>query len=239
MAQELETPPSGFRRAAVVWIVIGCAAYGYTLGMGRGALMGFYVAIKLPLLIFLTLSINAILNGILAQVLGSGLSFRQTWAAILRSFALFALIVGSLSPVAAYFTMNAVGHGDAGKAHAMLLLVHVVVMASAGIVANLQLLNGLRLLLPAGIALQVLFAWLLGNLFVGAQFSYLLRPFFGQPKLEIEFLRPDAFTGNFYSAVWNMSRNFLGTSGVMIAIAFGLFIFLLCLRKHSNPNPTL
>ncbi len=240
MAQALETPPGGFRRASVVWIVLGCAAYGYTLGMGRGPLMGCYVAIKLPLLIFLTLTINAILNGILAQVLGSGLSFRQTWSAILRSFALFALIVGSLSPVAAYFTLSATGHGDAGRAHAVVLLVHVLVMATAGIVANLQLLNGLRLLLrEGGVALQVLFAWLLGNLFVGAQFSYLLRPFFGQPNLEIQFLRPDAFAGNFYSTVWIMSRSFLGTSGVLMALAGGLLIFLLCLRKYANQNPNL
>lgn len=201
--------------------------------------MGLYVALKLPLLVFLTLTVNALLNGMLAQVLGSGFSFRQTWAAILRSFAIFSLMVGSISPVVAYFTWQAAFQGDAGKAHAVLLLLHVLVMATAGIVANLRLLNGLRLLLTEGaVAVQVLVAWLLGNLFVGAQFSYLLRPFFGQPNLKIEFIRPDAFTGNFYSTVWIMSRHLVGSTGVFFVLAIGLLIFLLCIRKQNNTNHT-
>lgn len=240
LAEQLASPPTGTGRASIVWIVLGCAAYGYTLGMVRAPLMGCYVAVKLPLLVFLTLTINALLNGILAQVLGSGFSFRQTWSAILRSFALFALIVGAISPVVAYFTWQAAFHSDPVKAHAVLLLLHVLVIATAGIVANLRLFHGLRLLLPEGsVAVQVMVAWLLGNLFVGAQLSYLLRPFFGQPNLKIEFLRPDALTGNFYTTVWIMSRQLVGTAGVLAVLLVGFVILLLCLRKQTTTKPTL
>ena len=237
MALHLEHPAVGSRLVSVLVIVVGCAAYGFTLGMGRASLMGVYVAIKLPLLILLTLTVNALLNGILAQVLGSGLSFRQTWSAILHSFALFSLLVGSLSPIAAYFTMNADFQTKASQSHAIMLLLHVGVIATAGIVANLRLFSALRLLLPHGqIARNVLLAWLLGNLFVGAQFSYLLRPFFGQPSLEIEFLRPDALVGNFYNTVWIMSRHFLGAKGVVILLLAGLLILSLCIGKQTKPN---
>lgn len=40
--------------------------------------MALYVGIKMPLLIFLTLTVNWLLKGLLALLLGSGLSFRQT-----------------------------------------------------------------------------------------------------------------------------------------------------------------
>lgn len=237
MARQLESPAVGSRRLSVLMIIVGCSAYGFTLGMGRAPLMGVYVALKLPLLILLTLTINALLNGILAQVLGSGLSFRQTWSAILHSFALFSLIVGSLSPIAAYFTLNADFQTKASQSHAIVLLLHVAVIATAGIVANLRLFSALRILLPHGeIARNVLLAWLLGNLFVGAQFSYLLRPFFGQPSLKIEFLRPDALVGNFYNTLWIMSRQFIGTVGVYSVLLTGFLILLICIRKQTKPT---
>ena len=51
------------------------------------------------------------------------------------------------------------------------------------------------------------FAWLAGNLFVGAQLSWNLRPFFVFPGLEVEFLRPDPFGGSFYEAVLRALHN--------------------------------
>lgn len=241
VARQLEAPVRGVSRFFILVIILGCASYGFTLGMGRATLMGWYVAVKLPLLIFLTLTVNALLNGILAQVLGSDLSFRQTGQAILRSFAIFAIMVGSISPVTAYLTLNTdvstAGNPGASNSYSILLLLHVAIMATAGIVANFRLFAALRLLLPnPQIARNVLLAWLLGNLFVGAQFSYLLRPFFGQPKLEIQFLRPDAFVGNFYDTVWKLSRHLIGAGGVCTVIIFALIIFLLCLKKQSKPN---
>jgi hypothetical protein len=50
-------------------------------------------------------------------------------------------------------------------------------------------------------------AWLIGNLFVGAQISWILRPYFVSPGLEVEFLRVDPFDGNFYEAVLHAIRN--------------------------------
>ena len=57
-------------------ILIGAGLYGATLGLWRGTLQAFYTAIKFPLVILLTCVGNGAINGMLAQILGSGLSFR-------------------------------------------------------------------------------------------------------------------------------------------------------------------
>src|ERR1044071_8811164 len=69
-------------------ILIGSGLYGATLGLWRAPLQSLYTAIKFPLVIFLTCLGNGAINGMLAQILGSGLSFRQTAVAILMSFAI-------------------------------------------------------------------------------------------------------------------------------------------------------
>ena len=88
-------------------ILIGSGVYGFTLGIWRAPLQSFYTAIKFPLLIFLTCAGNAVVNGMLAQILGSGLSFRQTSLAILMSFAIAAIILGGLSPITLFISVNA------------------------------------------------------------------------------------------------------------------------------------
>src|SRR5262249_28732816 len=74
-------------------ILIGAGLYGATLGLWRGPLQAFYTAIKFPLVIFLTCVGNGAINGMLAQILGSKLSFGQTAVAILMSFAIAAIIL--------------------------------------------------------------------------------------------------------------------------------------------------
>ena len=94
--------------------------------------------------------------------------------------------------------------GAAGAStYNFILLAHVSVIALAGTVGNLRLY---QLLLQIGgsraVARRVLVAWLGGNLFLGSQLSWILRPFIGLPSLPVEFLRPNAFHGNFYENVF-------------------------------------
>ena len=72
-----------------------------------------------------------------------------------------------------------------------------------GIVANLRLVQLLRRLSAnTASAHRVLFAWLAGNFFFGSQLTWILRPFIGSPGLPVEFLRKEAFHGNFYETVF-------------------------------------
>ncbi len=221
----------------IVGIVAGCGLYGFAIGLGRAPLMAVYVAVKMPLLIFFTLGVNGLINGMFGSLLGSGMSFRQTMQACLMSFALFALIVGSLAPVMIGMALDRPADGTPELAgwYRMFLLTNTVVIAFAGIIANHKLLrlieafSGSR---PA--AIRTLVAWLAGNLFVGAQLSYNLRPFFGNPDLPVQFLRPDPFDGTFYEAVWGMT--FARMSGDDWNRALQPFLFLilafLYLRKR-------
>src|SRR4051794_24486456 len=146
-------------------IVVGCTLYGGTVGIWRAPLQACYTALKIPLLIFLTCGANALLNGILAQLLGSGLSFKRTATAILASFAIAATILGSLSPVTLFVWWNAppLESSHAVLGHSVMLLTHVLVIACAGVVANHHLLAILAAQIrDAAVARRVLFSWLAG-----------------------------------------------------------------------------
>jgi hypothetical protein len=191
-------------------ILIGSALYGSTLGIWRAPLQSFYTAIKFPLLIFLTCAANGVVNGMLAQLLGSGLTFRQTSLAILMSFAIAAIILAGLSPITLFIWCNAPPLGSANEilGHSTMLLSHVCAIAFAGVMANQRLLGLLRKIGGSNTtARAVLSAWLAGNFFLGAQLAWNLRPFIGSPTLPVQFLREDPLRGNFYEAVWRAFRH--------------------------------
>lgn len=190
-----------------VTILIGSGCYGLGLGWPRAPMMGFFVSVKMSLLIFATLLANGLINGMLGMLLGSGMTFRQTLLACMLSFALFSLIVGSLSPLVLAMAMDAPATNAPGVSewYRVFLLSNTGLIAFAGIIANHRLLGLIQSFSGSvRVGWQTLTAWLAGNLFVGAQLSYNLRPFFGNPELPVEFVRPDPFGGTFYEAVWSM-----------------------------------
>jgi hypothetical protein len=189
----------------LVAILLGAGAYGAAIGGWRSPLQGAYTAAKLPLILLLTTLGNALLNGLLAPLLGLNLSLRQTTLAILLSFTSLAVILAAFSPLVFFAVWNLPpmsAEAARGTAYALIQLSQVVVIAFAGIVANVRLLQLLRHLSGSrAIATRVLVAWLAGNLLLGTQLTWMLRPFFGAPALPVEFLRHDALRGNFFEAV--------------------------------------
>ena len=189
-------------------IVAGTGAYGAAMGFWRAPLQGVFVAIKLPLIILLTTVGNSLLNAMLAPLLGLNITFRQSFASILMSFMIASVILGSFSPLAAFIVWNAppltTDLKTSGLTYSVIQLTHVAVIAFAGTVANLRLAQLLSQLSGStAVARRVLIAWLAGNLFLGSQVSWLLRPFIGAPGLPVEFLRTEAFKGNFYESVFH------------------------------------
>jgi hypothetical protein len=185
-------------------IMAGCGLYGVSVGMWRSPLQSVYTGLKFPLLIFLTCAGNGLLNGLLGQLMGTGLSFRQTAMVILLSFTLAAMILGACAPLAFFVLLSApaLESAQSGTGHSVILLFHVFVIAYAGVVANHRLLQLLEHLSASRrAALSTLFAWLAGNLLLGAQLSWILRPFIGTPGLPVELLRDHPLRGNFFEAV--------------------------------------
>lgn len=175
--------------------------------------MAAYVGIKFPLVIFATLLLNGLINGMLAMALGSGISFRQSLQFLLAGFALMSLILLSLSPVALFILFHASGPTDQGASqwHSIILLSHTLMIAYAGVISHYSLLGQVRdfATTPAH-GTRTFFAWLAGNLFVGAQISWVMRPFFGSPGLEVQFLRDEPLNGSFYDSVWRSLSLLLG-----------------------------
>src|SRR6266581_4901839 len=164
------------RRLAVCLavIVVGAGLYGAAMGYWRAPQQAFYVAIKFPLIILLTTFGNALLNAMLAPLLGLNIGLRQSFLAILMSFTIASAVLGSFSPLTAFLVWNAPPLSAAStiprETYSAIQLTHVSIIAFAGIVANLRLVQLLGQLAASGtIARRVLVAWLSGNLFFGSQ----------------------------------------------------------------------
>jgi len=192
------------------WILVCCtiifcgsALYGGAVGFWRAPSQALYTALKMPLLIFLTAGDNALLNGLLAQVLGTGLSFRHSTIVILLSFTLASMILGALSPIVLFLLLNAppLGSSRHTLGHGITLLSDVAFVAYAGIVANWRLFRFLqRICATSRAGISVFWSWLTVNLLLGSQLSWILRPFIGTPGLPVQFLRDDPFRGNFFDS---------------------------------------
>jgi hypothetical protein len=195
-------------------ILIGAGLYGAAMGFWRAPFQALYVAIKFPLIILLTTLGNALLNAMLAPLMGLNITLRQSFMAILMSFTVTAAILGSFSPLVAFLVWNepALSPDAALSAgpYSFMILTHVAIIAFAGIVGNLRLVQLLREWSGSvSTARRVFWAWLVCNLLLGSQLSWLLRPFIGSPALRVEFLRQHAFEGNFFEAVFRSLRHLL------------------------------
>jgi hypothetical protein len=207
------------RDSRLVWfcvfaVVLGAAPCGAVMGSWWAPLQSLYAAIKLPLLILVTSLGNGLLNGMLAPLLGLNLSFRQSLTAVLVSFAYAALVLGGLCPVALFLVWNTPPLGPdtrmSSPGYALLQLTLVVFIAVAGVVGNVRLLPLLRQV--AGrrtTARNVLFAWLGGNLLLGSQVCWVLRPFIWDPGQPVAFLCRQPLRGSFYETVFDALRRLL------------------------------
>jgi hypothetical protein len=162
----------------------------------------------------LTTTGNALLNAMLAPLLGLRISLQQSFSAILLSFTIAAALLGSFSPLVFFLVWNcspmsqasSVGHLN----YNLILLLHVGIIAVAGCTANLRLASLLgELSGDIRIARRVILVWLAGNFFLGSQVSWILRPFIGSPDLAVQFLRDDALRGNFYETVFSSAVHVL------------------------------
>lgn len=191
----------------IAMIAVGGAAYGAAVGAWNDTRLAVFVAIKLPLLLLLTALVNAFLNALWARRFGLDLSFAQSLRSVLLAFGLAAIVLGSLAPIVLFLGLavpgpeaidGRLGHNVLGLAHVVFIGwtgVHVVKRQIAWLATRAQAVTSSKF---------VVIAWLLVNLFVGAQISWNLRPWFGTPGMSVEFLRPEPFDGNFYESLYKM-----------------------------------
>ena len=226
---------------AILTIILGAGCYGYTVGLWRGTEMAFYVALKTPLLLFCTLLVTGLLNGMLGLLLGTNIGFRQSLLCQLLAFSLASLVLASLAPVTFFLALEApsADSPQASTSHSFYLLTHTAIIGLGGFLAVIRLFGLICTLTPHLRAARItLLSWLAANAFVGSQLSYLMRPFFGSPHLKIEFLRPDAFNGTFYEAVWNALNRLLPVELTVFFLFITTIIVIKILSKILKKQPT-
>jgi hypothetical protein len=198
----------------VVAVVIGAGLYGAAMGSWREPLQSLYTGIKLPLAILLTTLGNGLLNGMLAPLLGLNVTLRQSLVLVLFGFAITALILGGLSPVALFLVWNTPPLNTATQLSSpeygllqLSLAIFIAVAGTAGCLRMWPLLcewaGDIR------IGRRVLSAWLATNLFLGSQICWVLRPFIWDPAGPPRFIGQEYLRGSFFETVFEAARRLI------------------------------
>lgn len=197
------TPRTTLRQIFV--IVVGAGAFGAAMGSWRAPEQAAWSAMKLPFVFLATAAGNALINGMLAPLLGINLRLRESFGAVLTSFTLAAVILGGFSPVMVFLVCNLPdplpGVELSQLASSVMLLSLVGGIAFAGVVANVRLLQLLRKLGGTAAAWRILWAWLAVNFLLGSQISWICRPFVGRATAPVVFLTEHPLESNFFEGV--------------------------------------
>ena len=242
---------NGERLGGIAWssllaIAIGTGAYGFAFGLWRGLAQALFSAVKLPALIILVAAGTLLLSGMLASVLRARLTVRQTAVCILLSMAVLSVVLGALAPIAIMLAEIApppdpaalgLPIDDARVATSLSvaraqLLVHVAVIAGAGIIGVARLRGLLaRLGLSSPALRRVMVSFIAMQLAVGAQLAWLMRPFFGRPHLPPTFSCDDLTKGNFFEEVVTSMRPFFGNATFAVLGVFACLV-VVALAAH-------
>jgi len=169
-------------------LVVASAVYGFAAGSVHSLLFASRNLIKFPLLIVVTTVVCSLAHFLLARFAGLTLPFGEVQTTVLRIFRSLSVLLASASPVVYFLAMTIEQPRSAHdlREYPMFLGFNVLLVAVCGSVALWSqarvLLQGSRL--TKARVWSIIAAWLLLSLFVGAQWAWYLRPFFGVSALE-------------------------------------------------------
>ena len=216
-------------RSALVAIVLGAGAYGVAFGLWRAPTQALYGAIKLPLVLLGVALVTAASSAVLAPLLGARLRPMQAITSLLASLAVTSSILGALAPVSILLVLSCPPAGSPGEAAIAqsLVLAHTLVIAVSGTAGVLALVSLIARLVPSrAIAKRVVLAWMATQLLVGAQLSWVLRPFLGRPGNAVTFFSPDALEGGFFDEIWRLADARFGALAPFVLGWLGLMLVL-------------
>lgn len=194
--------------ASLFFFIVGVSAlYGVVLAGWRSPTLSLYVAIKLPVLLIGTTTLVMLLNWIVATLAGSGMTFRQVVAVTYSAMGIACWVLLSLVPVTLFFTYGVASYegsvAEQRLTHNYLLLMHISLIAFAGVAGNSALRRGLREVVASTCPPATIYwGWIVAFALVGCQLSWILRPFVGSPFFEVEFMRANALDHNFFEFVF-------------------------------------
>ncbi len=161
-------------------------------------------AIKLPILIVITVALSLPSFFVLNTLCGLRDDFGKAMSAIISSQAGFAIGLVSLFPITLFFYFSV---GTGGASYRMAVIFNALMFTIAALAAHRLLLYGYRPL----VALNARHRWMIGVwlflfAFVGIQAGWTMRPFIGNPGGEVSFFRPEPLS----NAYLQVGRIFVG-----------------------------
>jgi len=184
-------------------IAIFSAIYGAIMGFYAGGLQIIYDAIKIPLLLLISVYITVPSYYVLTSLLGGKISFRQMVVLLLSGLTVMSVVLLAFVPVNLFFIFTTANATYA--TYAFLVLLNVVIFTLAGLFTVVYVLRGF-MALSSGSDWKI--AFLIGSvifMFVGTQLAWVLRPYFHYYP---EFIRP--VEKNFYVALIELIIKLLG-----------------------------
>ena len=175
-------------------IAVFSAVYGATMGFYAGGLQIIYDAIKVPLLLLISVYITVPSYYVLGSLLGGKTTLRQMVVLLLSGLTVMSVVLLAFVPVNVFFILTTANTTD--PTYAFLVLLNIVIFALAGLFALVYWLKGFMKVYSGA---EWIFAFLIGSvifMFVGTQLAWVLRPYFHYYP---EFIRP--LEKNFYVAV--------------------------------------
>jgi hypothetical protein len=232
MAGEIPVSSDRLQIAIVLLgMVYGLCMGTYALLRGESASMLQFVSgmVKVPALFLLTLLVTFPSLYVFNALVGSRLTAVALWRLLTSSVALNMAVLASLGPIVAFFSMST-------SSYSFMLLLNVLMFTVAGTLglkfllrtlqrmtlteAPLEVQSPPKITTPPGATgplegpepqpqVKVVFGcWVMAFALVGAQMSWLLRPFIGNPTQPFTFFR--GRESNFFEAVWNHLNHLFG-----------------------------
>lgn len=214
--------------SSTLTILIFSAVYGATMGFYASNLQIIYSAIKVPILLLISLYITVPSYYVLYSLLGGKRNLDQTVILLLSSITIMSIILLAMVPVNLFFIITTT---RSSTTYAFTVFLNVTIFTLGGFFALLHFINGAKSLYTDSKE-NWKPAFLLGSLilmFIGTQLAWVLRPYFNYHP---QFIRP--LESNFYTAMINLVMRSTGSYGAA-AIALGAIIFgLLILYAFSS-----
>ncbi|MFO7837755.1 MAG: hypothetical protein R6V83_14015 [Candidatus Thorarchaeota archaeon] len=189
--------------ASLFGTIIFSAIYGLVMGVYAGGIQILYDALKIPMLLLISLYVSLPTFYVLNGILGGDMTFRQIVVLFMVSVTTMSTMLVAFMPVTLFFTITTPERGFASYTFTVLL--NVMFFAVAGLTAVVYLLSGFSHI--HGENKRWILAVLIGSCvlaFVGTQLAWVLRPYF---HMSWKFIRPPS--GNFYVAILELLLRYL------------------------------
>lgn len=193
-----ETNLREYAITAILATIISAALYGAVMGLYAGGIQILFDAVKIPLLLLISLFVSLPTYYVLNGILGGELSLRQMAVLFMISMTIMSVMMIAFLPVTLFFTLTTPERTFA--AYGFTVLLNVLFFALSGLTAVSYLLNGFNRI--HGENKKWVPAMMIGSAvlaFVGTQLAWVLRPYF---HVSLAFVAPPE--GNFYIALFGL-----------------------------------